>query len=72
MIKIAFLPDKKDIKVNKGTTILEALEKAEMNINTPCGGKGICGKCKVLVKKGINVAAPIEEELLLEDYQKKK
>jgi len=71
MIKIAFLPDKKDIKVNKGTTILEALEKAEMNINTPCGGKGICGKCKVLVKKGINVAAPIEEELLLEEEIKK-
>jgi len=71
MIKITFLPDKKNIKVNEGTTILEALEKLGMNINTPCGGKGICGKCKVLVKKGINVAAPIEEELLLEEEIKK-
>ena len=39
MIKITFLPDKKNIKVNEGTTILEALEKVGININTPCGGK---------------------------------
>ena len=71
MVKITFLPDKKNIKVNEGTTILEALEKLGMNINTPCGGKGICGKCKVLVKEGIATAAPIEEELLLEEEIKK-
>jgi len=71
MIKITFLPDKKNIKVNEGTTILKALEKVGININTPCGGKGICGKCKVLVKEGITAAAPIEEELLLEEEIKK-
>jgi uncharacterized 2Fe-2S/4Fe-4S cluster protein (DUF4445 family) len=47
------------------------LEKLGININTPCGGKGICGKCKVLVKKGITTAGPIEEELLLEEETKK-
>ena len=71
MIKITFLPDKKNIKVNEGTTILETLEKVGMNINTPCGGKGICGKCKVLVKEGITTAAPIEEELLSKEEIKK-
>ena len=71
MIKITFLPDKKNIKVNEGTTILEALERVGMNINTPCGGKGICGKCKVLVKERVAAVAPIEEELLLEEEIKK-
>ncbi len=71
MIKITFLPDKKNIKVNKGTTILEALEGTEININTPCGGKGICGKCKVLVKEGIAAAVPLEEELLSKEEIKK-
>ena len=71
MIKITFLPDKKNIKVNKGTTILEALESVEININAPCGGKGICGKCKILINKGITTATPIEEELLLEEEIKK-
>jgi uncharacterized 2Fe-2S/4Fe-4S cluster protein (DUF4445 family) len=71
MIKITFLPDKKNIKVNEGTTILEVLERVGINISTPCGGKGICGKCKVLVKKGIAAATSIEEELLSKEEIKK-
>jgi uncharacterized 2Fe-2S/4Fe-4S cluster protein (DUF4445 family) len=71
MIKITFLPDKKDIKVNEGTTILEVLESIGININTPCGGKGICGKCKILINKGITAATQIEEELLSEEEIKK-
>jgi len=71
MTKITFLPDKKNIKVNEGTTILETLEKVGMNINTPCGGKGICGKCKVLVKEGITAATPIEEVILSKEEIKK-
>ncbi|HAJ33945.1 MAG TPA: hypothetical protein DCK79_11450 [Candidatus Atribacteria bacterium] len=67
MIKITFLPDKKNIKVNEGATILEALESVGININTPCGGKGICGKCKILINKGITTATLIEEELLSEE-----
>ena len=71
MIKITFLPDKKNIKVNKGTTILEALEKAGISIDTPCGGNGICGKCKILVTKGINTITPIEEKFLSEEEIRK-
>jgi len=71
MIKIIFLPDKKNVKVNEGTTILEALESIGININTPCGGKGICGKCKILINKGITAATPIEEEVLSEEEIKK-
>lgn len=67
MIKITFLPDEKNIEVNKGTSILEALEKAGISIDTPCGGKGICGKCKVLINKGITAAASIEKEFLSEE-----
>jgi len=71
MIKITFLPDEKNIETNKGTTILEALESVGININTPCGGKGICGKCKILINKGITTATPIEEELLSGEEIKK-
>ncbi|MBE3090839.1 MAG: DUF4445 domain-containing protein [Candidatus Atribacteria bacterium] len=71
MIKIDFLPDKKNIKVNEGTTILEALERAGINIDTPCGGKGICGKCKVLFVEEISAASPIEKKLLSEGEIKK-
>jgi uncharacterized 2Fe-2S/4Fe-4S cluster protein (DUF4445 family) len=71
MIKITFLPDKKNITVKEGTTILEALESAGINIDTPCGGKGTCGKCKILVIKGMNMITPVEEKFLSEEEIKK-
>ena len=71
MIKIDFLPDKKNIKVTEGTTILEALESAGINIDTPCGGKGTCGKCKIWVIKGMNTITPVEEKFLSEEEIKK-
>ena len=71
MIKITILPDKKNIEENEGTTILEVLERVGINISIPCGGKGICGKCKVLVNKGITAATSIEKELLPEEEIKK-
>jgi len=71
MLKITFLPDKKNIKADKGTTILEAMERAGISIDTPCGGKGICGKCKILVTKGINPITSIEEKFLSEEEIRK-
>jgi uncharacterized 2Fe-2S/4Fe-4S cluster protein (DUF4445 family) len=65
--KITFLPEKKTISIHKGMTILQALEKAGIYIDTPCGGEGICGKCKVLLKKGIAETASIEKDLLSEE-----
>jgi len=47
------------------------LESVGININVPCGGKGICGKCKILINKGITTATPIEEELLSGEEIKK-
>ncbi|MCK4241012.1 MAG: DUF4445 domain-containing protein, partial [Candidatus Atribacteria bacterium] len=47
------------------------MESVGININTPCGGKGICGKCKILINKGITAVTPIEEELLSEEEIKK-
>jgi len=67
MIKITFLPDKKMISIHEGITILQALEKAGIHVDTPCGGEGICGKCKILLKKGIPKATSIEKDFLSEE-----
>jgi len=48
--KITFLPDGKKVEVEPGLTLMEAAEKAEVYINSLCGGKGVCGKCKVQIK----------------------
>ena len=50
--KVTFYPDNKSIEVQKDTTILTAAISAGVYINSVCGGDGVCGRCKVLVKKG--------------------
>ena len=39
-----------DAKVEAGTNLLDFLRQNSININTPCNGKGTCGKCKVRVQ----------------------
>ncbi len=50
--KITFLPDNKTVSVKKDTTILSAAISAGVYINSACGGDGVCGHCKVILKKG--------------------
>jgi len=49
---IRFLPHNINVKVVKGTTILEAAIKYGIGIRSVCGGKGLCGKCRVIVRRG--------------------
>ncbi len=51
-IKVTFLPQKETVEVEKGITLLEAAEKAGVYINSICGGDGICGKCRLIVREG--------------------
>lgn len=56
--KITFYPDNKTIEVEKDKTILTASLSAGVYINSTCGGDGVCGRCKVIVKKGKVIAHP--------------
>lgn len=49
---VTFLPQNKTVTVEKGTNLLEAALKAKITLNNICGGDGICGRCKLIVKKG--------------------
>jgi len=55
---VTFVPDNKKIVVNKGQTILSAAISAGVDINSSCGGDGVCGRCKVIVKSGNVVSSP--------------
>ena len=67
MSKILFLPDQKDIEVDKGITIMEAAQKAGVYINSLCGGNGVCGRCKVQVSGNIMLADKDSISLLSKD-----
>lgn len=41
------------VEVPKGTTLLDAARLAGIGIRSLCGGRGLCGKCKVLVRGSV-------------------
>ena len=51
-VKVTFLPQGETVEVEKGLTLLEASRKAGVYVNSICGGDGICGKCRLIVRKG--------------------
>jgi len=50
--RVTFLPEKKEVEVENGITVLQAAEQAGVYIDTLCGGEGLCGECRVRVIKG--------------------
>jgi uncharacterized 2Fe-2S/4Fe-4S cluster protein (DUF4445 family) len=50
--KITFLPYAKSIEISKATDLLSAAIKSGVKIFNSCGGEGVCGRCKVIVKQG--------------------
>ena len=50
--KVKFLPEGKKVEVDENTTVMEAAEKAGVHINNLCGGKGVCGRCRVQISDG--------------------
>jgi uncharacterized 2Fe-2S/4Fe-4S cluster protein (DUF4445 family) len=49
MINITFKPSGKTIAVEDSTTIAQAAIAAGLLIDQPCGGRGVCEKCKVTI-----------------------
>ena len=50
--RVHFDPDNVDIVVEQGDNLLQTAISAGVHINASCGGNGVCGTCKVQIKKG--------------------
>ncbi len=60
---IYFEPDGIKGRVDDGQTILDAARDLGIDLNAVCGGKNLCGKCRVTVKKGRdNLSSPEDNE----------
>jgi len=53
LCSIQFLPSGMKVDVPVGTTILEAARTAGVFVDSLCGGDGVCGKCRVIVRRGL-------------------
>ncbi|MEM4461946.1 MAG: ASKHA domain-containing protein [Candidatus Bathyarchaeia archaeon] len=58
---VTILPDGLRIQVDTELTLLEALRRASIQLPAICGGRGICGKCRVRIAKD-SLTAPTEAE----------
>jgi len=52
MRTVTFLPSYRKIDVERGTTVLDAAQRAGLSMNVVCGGQGKCGKCVVYIQSG--------------------
>jgi len=50
LVELEVEPYGAKVNVKRGTRLLNALNTAGMTVRSECGGKGICGKCKVIIK----------------------
>lgn len=69
-VKITFEPIGRSVWVLPGTSVLEAAGRCGLVIDSPCGGTGTCGKCKVRFISGIPAPSEAGSELIgAEDIQ---
>ena len=77
--KIAFYPSKITGSVPTGITVLDAARRLGVNLESPCGGNGKCGKdmvqirvnntldtvlaCKTTVETDLEIIVPAHEKL---------
>ena len=60
LIKVVFLPDGTEVFVPAGTLLSKAAAAAGSATEMPCGGMGVCAKCKVIVRGAIEEISSTE------------
>ena len=56
------------IDANPGEKLLDVARKANVAIDAPCSGNGVCGKCRVRLASG-SLDAPINRHITSEEYK---
>jgi uncharacterized 2Fe-2S/4Fe-4S cluster protein (DUF4445 family) len=57
-VRILFRPMNREVIVRRGSTLLDAAREAGIRIENICGGRGQCGKCRVILNKGETALLP--------------
>jgi len=63
---VTILPLETSVEVPVGSRLVEVARRLGLTINLPCGGEGVCGKCRVVVHSGIAEASAADRHHLSE------
>jgi uncharacterized 2Fe-2S/4Fe-4S cluster protein (DUF4445 family) len=61
-VLVCFRPSGKEAYVLPGTRLVEAAAEAGIVLEVPCGGEGLCGKCRVIVSSGAGEPSAAERQ----------
>lgn len=63
-LQVTFLPQNLITHAPEGTTVFNAANWAGLAIDSTCGGRGTCGKCKVRMVQGANTVTDADRKYL--------
>ncbi len=66
-MRVRFEPFGVTVETVAGQTLLQAAAAAGVEIESVCGGRGTCAKCKVIVTRGVTPPTALEERGLTAD-----
>jgi uncharacterized 2Fe-2S/4Fe-4S cluster protein (DUF4445 family) len=65
-----FEPYGKRVVAQRGSTILDAAQAAGLDLRSTCGGRGECGKCRVIIEKGSIKPSQFHDERFLSSQER--
>ena len=66
-VKVTFLPRETTTRVPAGTTLFHAAAWTGQPIESTCGGRGTCGKCRVRIIEGAAPVTPADMQHLVQE-----
>jgi uncharacterized 2Fe-2S/4Fe-4S cluster protein (DUF4445 family) len=71
ILKVTINPLDRIIQAKKGDILLDLLREAGIRIENPCGGKGDCGKCRVIHEFGdiVDINAKSEKHMTAYEFE---
>ena len=59
---VTFQPMGKTVRAASGTRLIDVAAGAGIALDLPCGGEGICGKCRVRIRRGLGEPGAAEQK----------
>jgi ferredoxin len=57
-VTVRFEPSGREVRVLRGTTLLEAAQRAGLPVASACGSDGLCGRCGLEILEGGEALGP--------------
>jgi len=62
LVNVRFVPSGREVRVARGTTVMEATREAGLSLGAACESDLLCGLCRVRVLRGLEHLSPPEDD----------